>query len=101
MTPLERLTSWYSKQCNGDWEHSYGFSIDTLDNPGVSLTVDLWETALQSAPFEEKREHYDSKDRWMICSRTASKFEARGAASRLEDMIEEFLRWAERNEKAA
>ncbi len=27
---LERLCSWYSQKCNGDWEHSYGVSIDTL-----------------------------------------------------------------------
>jgi hypothetical protein len=30
---------WYTKQCNGDWEHSYGIRIDTIDNPGWSLTL--------------------------------------------------------------
>ena len=101
MTPFQRLTCWYSEQCNGDWEHTYGFTIDTLDNPGVSLAVDLRETSLESVPFDEKKEHYESIDRWMICRRTAEQFEARGAACRLEDMIEEFLRWAKQNEKPA
>jgi len=101
MTPLRKLTRWYSEQCNGDWEHSYGFTIDTLDNPGVSLTVDLRETILESVPFEEKKEHYESSDRWMVCLRTTEKFVARGATCRLEDMIEEFLRWAEQNAKSA
>jgi hypothetical protein len=101
MTALARLTNWYSKQCNGDWEHSFGFTIDTLDNPGVSLTVDLRETYLESATFEEKKDQYESTDRWMICRRSGEKFEARGAACRLEDMIEEFLRWAEQHEKPA
>lgn len=99
MAALQRLAQWYSKQCNGDWEHTYGFSIDTLDNPGVALTVNLWETQLESVPFEERKEHYDSADRLMICRRTKDKFEARGAPSRLEDMIEVFLSWAELNEK--
>ena len=98
-TPLQRLTDWYSRRCDGDWEHGYGFKIDTLDNPGVSLRVELRETYLESVPFEEKKDAYDSKDRWMICSRDEEKFEAFGAASRLEDMIEEFLRWAESHEK--
>ncbi|GHB54781.1 hypothetical protein GCM10010331_48120 [Streptomyces xanthochromogenes] len=31
---LDRLQSWYSAQCNGDWEHEWGIKIDTLDNPG-------------------------------------------------------------------
>jgi hypothetical protein len=101
MTPLQRLAQWYSRQCNGDWEHTYGFSIDTLDNPGLSLTVDLCETQLESVPFEEKKEHYESSDRRMICRRTKDKFEAHGAPSKLEDMIEEFLGWAEKNEKSA
>jgi hypothetical protein len=34
---LQRLTDWYSRQCNGEWEHGYGFHIGTLDNPGASL----------------------------------------------------------------
>ena len=96
---LQRLTEWYSRQCNEDWEHSYGFDIGTLDNPGVTLSVDLRETELESVPFEEKKENYESKEHWMICRRSAEKFEGHGAPSRLEDMIEEFLRWAERHKK--
>lgn len=34
MNALEWLTSWYKTQCNGDWEHSYGIEISTIDNPG-------------------------------------------------------------------
>ena len=67
MTALQRLTRWYSQQCDGGWEHTYGFEIATLDNPGVSLAVDVWETSLESVPFQEKKEQSDSADRWMIC----------------------------------
>jgi Immunity protein 53 len=32
--------------CDGDWEHSSGVSIGTIDNPGWSLDVELAETNL-------------------------------------------------------
>lgn len=98
-TALQRLTDWYSRQCNGDWEHTYGFDIGTLDNPGVQFKVELRETYLESVPFEEKKVDSEFPDRWMICRRDADKFEGFGAPDRLEDIIEEFLRWAERHEK--
>jgi len=31
---MERIQDWYRRQCDGDWEHSYGVKIETLDNPG-------------------------------------------------------------------
>ncbi|RRJ95187.1 hypothetical protein Ga0100231_013590 [Opitutaceae bacterium TAV4] len=41
---LQRLSEWYASQCDGDWEHSYGFKISTLDNPGVAIEIDLFGT---------------------------------------------------------
>ena len=37
---LKALQQWYQSKCDGTWEHMYGVEIDTLDNPGwtVSLT---------------------------------------------------------------
>lgn len=97
---LQRLTDWYARQCDGEWEHGYGFKIDTLDNPGVVLRVDLRGTCLESVPFEERKEATDSKDRWMVCRRNEGKFEAFGAVGRVEDLIDAFLRWAESHERS-
>lgn len=91
---LQRLTDWYLQQCDGEWEHGYGFGIATLDNPGVSLDIELRGTGLESAHYEEKKDAYATEDRWMICRVREGKFEARGAPTRLDDMIEEFLHWA-------
>ena len=91
---LQRLTDWYSQQCDGEWEHGFGFKITTLDNPGVAVDIWIRETSLESVPFEEKKDDYESSDRWMICRRSVDRFEGRGAPGRLEDIIEEFLRWA-------
>ncbi len=43
---LAELQRWYLAQCNDDWEHSYGVTIETLDNPGWSVHIDLADTAL-------------------------------------------------------
>ena len=43
---LSWLMQWYLAECNDDWEHSYGVKIDTLDNPGWTLKIDLRETDL-------------------------------------------------------
>ncbi len=43
---LAWLQDWYRSRCDGTWEHSYGVKIDTLDNPGWLVTVDLGERSL-------------------------------------------------------
>lgn len=50
---LDWLARWYLSQCNDDWEHTYGVKIDTLDNPGWTLKIDLFETELDGLAFEK------------------------------------------------
>src|SRR5882724_2519959 len=98
---LQRLSEWYASQCDGDWEHSYGFKISTLDNPGIAIEIDLRDTSLAAVPFEEKKDCYESPSDWMVCSRTKDHFAGRGAPGRLEDIVLTFLAWAERHPKEA
>ena len=92
---LQRLSEWYVAQCDGDWEHGSGLKISTLDNPGFAVNIDLQDTILESRPYPEMKDLYETNDQWMICRRTDRTFEGRGAPSRLEDILKEFLRWAE------
>jgi Immunity protein 53 len=46
---LDRLQRWYLSHCNGDWEHTYGVTMENIDNPGWTLTVQLAETTVQDA----------------------------------------------------
>jgi hypothetical protein len=94
-TTLDRLSDWYLRHCDGDWEHGFGFTIKSLDNPGVSIDISLAETELHDVPFAELKDDYDSQDRWLMCRRTDTLFEARGAAARFEDMLRIFLDWAD------
>lgn len=64
MNILESLQTWYKAQCDGDWEHQNGLSIESLDNPGWLLTIDLKGTSLEGKLFEEI--HIErNKDDWI------------------------------------
>jgi hypothetical protein len=100
MSALQRLQAWYLSQCNDDWEHGYGVKIDTLDNPGWSLTVDLDGTSLEERKFSEiaygiGKEAVAGSGEWLHCRLEEKKFKAYGGPRKLEEMLEIFLRWAE------
>jgi hypothetical protein len=72
MEPLARLQAWYAAQCDGDWEHQHGVRIETLDNPGWLVTVELAGTQLEGRPFADVAEGvgYDAHPdaaRWVHC----------------------------------
>jgi hypothetical protein len=97
MSNLGWLQHWYSAQCNGDWEHSNGVKIDTLDNPGWMLAVDLVGTSLQNKPFTPL--NFDASDRdWMSVRVEDSKFKGAGDSTKLEKLIEVFRTWAEQSD---
>jgi hypothetical protein len=102
MHALTDLQNWYHSQCNGDWEHSSGVEIGTMDNPGWSLTIDLAGTDLESAPFPEhsygvglgsEANNYE----WLSCKTEGKQFKAYGGPHKLEEMIKVFLEWKDRH----
>lgn len=48
---LHRLQRWYAAQCNGEWEHRFGVQIQSLDNPGWLVKVDLVGTSMAERSF--------------------------------------------------
>lgn len=38
---IDRIQSWFAERCNGEWEHEFGITIETLDNPGWRVRIDL------------------------------------------------------------
>jgi hypothetical protein len=93
-TALSRLQRWYSFQCDGDWEHQLGVRIETLDNPGWMVKIDLKNTPLEKAEFPEVR-HLDDEREWIDCRITDSEFRGAGGPHMLEAIIEIFVRWAD------
>jgi len=87
------LQSWYAKHCDGDWEHSYGVKIDTLDNPGWMLVVDLTDTELEESVLPFSRVDRSSAD-WIQYEVSSRRYVSCGGAFNLEEMILRFLRFA-------
>ena len=104
MESLDDLQVWYASQCDGDWEHSYGIRIETLDSadpklgrgapPGWFVTVELDDTELEDRPFAELKDNYDEETAWMRCWRDGTSFKGACGPLRLGDVIEAFLVWA-------
>ena len=64
---LQRLESWYRSQCDGEWEHGFGITIETHDNPGWGLKIDLQGTGLESAPFTAISRYFERQDDYLTC----------------------------------
>ncbi len=91
---LPRLQRWYLSQCNGDWEHSWGVKIETLDNPGWMLSVNLEETNLDGRTFtaiERGLGKERSNQDWMSCSVAGNEFKGACGPEKLAEVIAPIL----------
>lgn len=89
---LRWLQHYYTSNCNGDWEHTWGIKIDTLDNPGWSVQVDLQETPLANQPFEPFKEERSDQD-WVHCWVADNVFYGVGGTLNLSDILVIFRDW--------
>jgi hypothetical protein len=93
MSPLEFLQSWYLAQTNGEWEHVRGVTIETLNNTGWMVTVDLIETPLEDRAMPPIRQDRSARD-WLVCRVERNQFRGEGDAQKLGTILEVFQKWA-------
>jgi Immunity protein 53 len=93
MDVLGDLQKWYAANCNGDWEHSFGVVIESLDNPGWSVKIDLEATSLDSKNYQSFQR--ESEDKWLFCRVENNKFIGAGDETQLEEILKGFLSWAQ------
>ena len=91
---LRRLQDWYVSQCDGGWEHAYGISITTLDNPGWKINVDLTDTDLIGRTFDDILFEGKDNNDWYQCRIRNDDFEGHCGPHHLGDVIAIFLNWA-------
>lgn len=92
MSCLPQLQDWFVEQCNGDWEHSYGVKLETLDNPGWLVDIDLYETKYDSKRFDAVMLER-SEDDWLHCFVKDHKFQIRCGPRNLEEALGRFCDW--------
>ena len=102
MSTLSRLQDWYSRQCDGDWEHSLGVVIESCDNPGWWVKVNLKGTKLQQCSFTEIAENVDEArfaqgPQWLSCRVDENIWHGAGDENKLGRIFDLFLSWAEAN----
>lgn len=97
MEILNRLQHWYQLHCDNDWEHSYGITIETLDNPGWKLSVDLNDTFLEDVEFQsiQKGNSESRNESWIHCYKENSCFVGMGGINDIEEVISIFLKWSD------
>lgn len=87
---IQRLQHWYRQQCDGEWEHSEGIKIFTLDNPGWGMKADIARTEVAGVQSDwVKLER--SEDDWVFYRSTGVVFEAACGPLNLAEAIELFL----------
>ena len=99
MDVLQQLQAWYTRQCDGDWEHQQGITIQSLDNPGWLVKVDLVGTDLIERPFNLVMEPVDAQgfqqsDRWLHCDVKDGVWHGAGDETKLGRILEAFITWA-------
>ena len=85
---LAWLQQWYRSQCDGEWEHDKGVRIDTLDNPGWSVKVDIGMIP-DPEPIVVDRNEND----WVKCKVKDAHFYGYGGPGNLEDILEVLRAW--------
>jgi len=90
------LQNWYQQNCDGDWEHSYGIKIETIDNPGWNVEIDFNETNLyvEDIPYTLVEK---SENDWYGYSISNSVFSGAGDPQKLEMIISIFKKISERD----
>ena len=92
---LAFITEWYQRHCDGDWEHDFGVSVDTIDNPGWSVNVDLVGTELENMVVDWIKDGAEDDEVWLFWRSTGVKFEAACGAGDLDRALKAFRHFAE------
>jgi Immunity protein 53 len=86
---IEWLEKWYADHCNDSWEHDYGIVIETIDNPGWSVSIDTTDTILDGLEIPYSI-HERSENDWIGYSVLNNVFKGVGDAAKLNAIIKIF-----------
>lgn len=75
--------------CDGYWEHSYSIRIESLDNPGWHISIDLNETNIENLDIDYQLIENSPND-WYGFSIKDKVFNASGDPSKLEFLLNKF-----------
>lgn len=102
MDSIQWLQAWYRAKCNDDWEHQYGITIQTLDNPGWTVTIDLVGTSQENRQMREVGDSsninhvgLEGSHDWLHCMVERNRFVGAGGPTSLVPICDVFRKWVE------
>lgn len=95
---LKEIQEWFQNQCDGEWEHARRITLDSCDNPGWWLKIDLQGTNLENKQFKEIKTGDFSLNMpeppWIHLYVENGVFNGAGDAMQLKNILRYFLDWA-------
>ncbi|MFY1048502.1 immunity 53 family protein [Chryseobacterium sp. GP-SGM7] len=88
------LQKWFNEQIDGNWEHEAVLKIETIDNPGWSLEVNLVQGSI---PSTEWKLFEVSDDNWVGYKFEDNTFHASGDPNKLSLLIGMFKELVEKS----
>ena len=98
---LSKVQFWFRSQCDNDWEHSFGITIETSDNPGWLVTIDLEDTEMEDHAMPILEQGTYGHEDWVICKIEDKKFRAAGGPLKLDEILSKFLELTRKESPAA
>ncbi|MFI5589994.1 Imm53 family immunity protein [Amycolatopsis sp. NPDC051758] len=83
------LSEWFSSQCDGDWEHEFGVRLETLDNPGWRLLVDIVGTGVEGRVLPRSKVDLGA-GRWLWTSADGKSYEGSCDVRSLRELVAAF-----------
>lgn len=94
MDILQWIQEWYNRFCWDEERHYYGIKIETLDNPGWSVKIEICDTPLENKSFGKICQDNGDSD-WIFCKVEDGFFYGAGDPNKLISILEVFRDWAE------
>lgn len=84
------IENWFISQCNDDWEHNFGIKIETIDNPGWSITIDTIGTD-KKIDDRDWVLYEQSDEDWYGYKVKDGQFDGAGDPTKLNKLIDLFI----------
>jgi hypothetical protein len=91
------IEKWYKSNCDSGRAHNYGIKVESIDNPGWYIKIDLADTPLKGKEFQ-KVDVDNGEDDWIMCRVVNDIFDGAGDPFKLEEILKVFKEWVEYNE---
>jgi len=88
MNNLKLIQNWYVSKCDGEWEHQYGLTLETVDNPGWRIEID-GESGKKPIKINVDRDDGD----WFFVNAAENKLKGSCGAENLEELLDHVAKW--------